>query len=188
MKILHLHPADFATARWAGGTTTELFLYPEGGSYAARDFVLRISSATVELEESDFTALPGVERYITPLVGGFTLTHPGLPPVSLRPADPPYRFSGAIPTHCLGRATDFNLMLRGCAGEMRRCEGSARLLPGLNALYPLEDTVFSVETQNFELKKGELLVIFADGPLEIRFVGSALLCYGDIAPGNEKNH
>ena len=58
MIIRHLTAADFRTSAWSGGTTTELFLYPEGGSYAARDFLFRISSATVDLEESDFQRCP----------------------------------------------------------------------------------------------------------------------------------
>ena len=81
MIIRHLTAGDFRTSTWSGGTTTELYLYPENGSYAARDFLFRISSATVDLPESDFTALPGVERYITPLAGSFTLTHPVASPV-----------------------------------------------------------------------------------------------------------
>lgn len=80
MKITQLTAADFRTSTWSGGTTTELFLYPENGSYAARDFLFRISSATVDLEESDFTPLQGVERYITPLEGSFVLAHPGAQP------------------------------------------------------------------------------------------------------------
>ena len=81
MRILHLKKKDYATSRWSGGTTTQLYLYPEDGSYAQRRFQIRVSSAAVELEESDFTPLPGVDRWITPLAGGFTLTHPGREPV-----------------------------------------------------------------------------------------------------------
>ena len=62
MDIRHLTPADYRTSCWSGGTTTEIFIWPEDADYAARRFAVRISSATVELEESDFTALPGVTR------------------------------------------------------------------------------------------------------------------------------
>ena len=43
MKIRHLTAGDFRTSTWSGGTTTELFLYPENGSYAQREFLFRIS-------------------------------------------------------------------------------------------------------------------------------------------------
>lgn len=173
MIIRHLTAGDFRTAAWSGGTTTELFLYPETGSYAARDFLFRISSATVDLAESDFTALPGVERYITPLEGSFTLTHPGLPPVELAPLAAPYRFPGDIPTHCVGRATDFNLMLKGCQGVMELYRGSAPIRPGFNGFYAPEDAVFSVGAHRFEMKKGQLLTVFSEE--------SAVLSLGEAA-------
>ena len=161
MIIRHLTAADFRTSAWSGGTTTELFLYPEGGSYAARNFLFRISSATVDLEESDFTALPGVERYITPLQGSFTLTHPGTSPVELPPLAPPYRFPGDIPTHCVGKATDFNLMLKGCQGVMQLHRCSAPIRIGFNGFYAVENGVFTLEAQRFEMRKGDLLIIFS---------------------------
>ena len=169
MKIRHLTAADFRTATWSGGTTTELFLYPEGGSYASRDCLSRISSATVDLAESDFTALPGVERYITPLRGSFTLTHPGMAAVEMSPLATPYRFPGSIPTHCVGKATDFNLMLKGCEGVMQLHHGSAPIRVGFNGFYAVEDAVFSIGQQEFEVKQGELLTVLSqeDAVLEL---------------------
>ena len=139
MRVLHLTAAEYWISQWSGGTTTEIFIWPEGASYAAREFSLRISSATVELEESDFTPLPGVERYITPLEGGFTLTHPGTSPVVLTALAAPYRFSGQISTHCVGKATDFNLMLKDCDGRMELHREIAPLRPGFNGLYAIAD-------------------------------------------------
>ena len=181
MKIRHLHTTDFKTSAWSGGTTTELYLYPEQGSYADRDFKFRISSATVELEESDFTPLSGVERYITPLDGAFVLAHPGTAPVELHALADPYRFSGEIPTHCVGRATDFNLMLKGCRGKMELRQNTAPIARGFNSYFPVDDTVFSVENQAFSLKSGELLVIFAEKEGEIAFEkGRVLTCWAEI--------
>lgn len=167
MKILHLR--DFHTTCWSGGTTTELYLYPENGSYARRDFQFRISSATVETEESDFTILPGVERLITPLKGGFILTQPDRPPVELRALGTPYRFSGDVPTHCVGRATDFNLMLAGCRGTMEIHRSSAPIRPGFNGFYPTENTAFSTRQGQYFLQKGELLVIFSEREDRVSF-------------------
>ena len=162
MKITHLTAADFRTSRWSGGTTTELFLYPENGSYASRDFLFRISSATVDLEESDFTPLPGVERFITPLSGSFTLAHPDTAPVVLGPLAAPYRFPGGIATHCVGQATDCNLMLQGCEGVMELHQHSAPIRPGFNGFFAVEDGVFSIGQQHYEMKQGELLTVFSE--------------------------
>lgn len=181
MRICHLTTADFRTSTWSGGTTTELFLYPETGSYAARDFLFRISSATVELEESDFTVLPGVERYITPLEGCFTLIHPSTFPVELPPLATPYRFRGDIPTHCVGKATDFNLMLKGCTGSMELHRGTAPIRPGFNGIYAVEDGMFFLEQRQFEMKKGDLLTVFSDKSAVMELgISPALACWVKI--------
>lgn len=167
MIIRHLTAADFRTSTWSGGTTTELFLYPQNGSYATRDFLFRISSATVDLEESDFTVLPGVERYITPLQGSFTLTHPGHSAVFLAPLAAPYRFRGDIATHCVGKATDFNLMLKGCEGRMELQYSDAPIAIGFNGFYPTKNGIYTLDGQQFSVEKGDLLVVFAEAPAKL---------------------
>lgn len=179
MEIRHLRPSDYKTSAWSGGTTTELLLYPADGSYAERRFRVRISSATVELEQSDFTPLEGVTRYITPLSGGFTLTHPNGESVRLAPLATPYRFSGDTPTHCVGRASDFNLMLKGCAGEMRICDGGT-LSAGLNALYPTRDAVLCIDGRRFSMKRGELLVVFPHAPTAFTSTAPTICCFAQV--------
>lgn len=179
MRILHLTGSDYKVGQWSGGSTTELYIWPEGADYARREFQLRVSSARVDLEESDFTPLPGVIRYITPLSGGFTLTHPGEKPVSMAPLDAPYRFSGETPTHCVGRATDFNLMLKGVEGEMALCHQVWQLRPGLNCLYAVEDTRVQIG-EGYDLLPGELLVVFAHHTAEASVSCMVLACYAKI--------
>lgn len=179
MRILHLTPKEYKTSQWSGGTTTELLIWPEGADYAKREFQVRISSATVELTESDFTPLQGVVRYITPLSGGFSLTHPGCEPVVMVPMDAPYRFSGETPTHCVGKATDFNLMLKGVDGEMTLCCDAWWMRPGVNCLYAVADTTVTLE-DGYTLRPGELLVVFADRTAEVSVSNRALACYANI--------
>lgn len=57
------------TSNWSGGTTTQLFIYPPEASYAARNFLFRISTATVETETSTFTDLTGFNRILLLLNG-----------------------------------------------------------------------------------------------------------------------
>lgn len=112
--------ASYKVSQWSGGSTTEIFLAPRDGSYAERRFDVRISSATVELEESDFTPLEGVKRYLTILEGTMELTFQEEPQrqVVLQPYEV-VEFLGDVPTHSVGTARDFNLMLKGCQGEMK---------------------------------------------------------------------
>ena len=118
MTLTHLTPADYVTTQWSGGATTQLAIAPKGAVYADRDFLWRLSSATVELDESDFTPLPAYDRVISTLRGDMVLAHNGGERLTLHPYEI-HDFSGADDTHSWGRCTDFNLMgVRGC--EMRQ--------------------------------------------------------------------
>ena len=64
-----LTKTEYVTTSWSGGTTTQLAISPEGAVYADRDFLWRLSSATVELERSDFTPLPDYNRFLAVLDG-----------------------------------------------------------------------------------------------------------------------
>jgi len=111
MDVLHLTGVDYAQSIWAGGITRQIAIRPSGANYTDRLFLWRLSSARVDLEASDFTALPDYERHIAVLAGEIRLSHDGGPWIEL----PPFRvhaFDGAAATRCLGRCTDFNLMLR----------------------------------------------------------------------------
>lgn len=121
-----LHQNDYKISNWSGGKTIQLAIYPEGCDYADRDFLWRISSATVDLPESDFTALPDYQRYITPIAGEMILCHDGGARIPV-PVGTIHAFDGAADTHSWGRCTDFNLMLRKgrASGGMRRIAGSA---------------------------------------------------------------
>lgn len=98
------------TSAWSGGTTTELAIFPEDASYAARNFQWRLSTAIVTAEESTFTALPDWHRLLMVLAGSMQLTHAGHHQVTLQPFEQD-SFSGNWSTHCVGQGQDFNLML-----------------------------------------------------------------------------
>lgn len=102
---------DIRTSNWSGGTTSQLYIYPEQASYAARDFLFRISSARVEVAESTFTALPGVNRVIMILDGVLELEHHGKYKKTLKTFDQDY-FPGDWHTTSHGKVTDFNLMTK----------------------------------------------------------------------------
>lgn len=119
MEIKILKEEDYTTATWAGGKTTQLYICPEASQYQNLDFKFRISSATVELEESVFTKLTGVRRFISPLDGSLLLTHNHEEAIELNPYEV-YEFSGGIETRSYGKVRDFNLMLaNGASGVLK---------------------------------------------------------------------
>lgn len=149
-KFTVLTPGDYVTTRWAGGSTTQLMIAPPGAVYAERDFLWRVSSATVELDESEFTPLPDYRRFIATLRGDMTLSHDG-GAVTLHPGDI-HEFDGGAATRSAGRCTDFNLMLR--KGEAGGSLRSLDLTPG-QAAFRVEDRAETV------------LLYCADGAVDI---------------------
>lgn len=110
-NIRHKTECEYSTSEWSGGTTTELGIGPEGSRYAERDFLWRISSATVELEESTFTALPAYDRIIMTLEGEMELCHNGGTWIHLS-AFETHSFAGGDETVSRGKVRDFNLMMK----------------------------------------------------------------------------
>ncbi len=176
--ITHLTQADYQISQWSGGTTTQIAIAPQGALYADRDFLWRLSSATVDLDESDFTPLPDYHRLIAPLRGEMELTHDGGPLISLAPYQV-HAFDGGADTHSRGRCVDFNLMtVDGYRGAMSACAAggeSAEIAPEgaseyWRGIYSLTDglTVKCAaggEEGEYKLDKGDFL-LFSYSPAQ----------------------
>lgn len=102
------------TATWAGGTTTQLAIFPESATYRQFNFDFRISYATVEVGTSTFTFMPGVTRHLMILKGALEINHTGRYKKHLHKFEQDV-FNGEWPTTAKGKVTDFNLMTRGAA-------------------------------------------------------------------------
>jgi environmental stress-induced protein Ves len=107
------------TSRWSGGTTTEVAIYPQHADYSKRNFGWRISTATVEVEHSTFTPLPGIWRLTMVTDGEMTLQHEGHHQTVLKPYEQD-SYSGEWTTQSFGKVEDFNLMMTdGYKGELQ---------------------------------------------------------------------
>ena len=117
-KIEIIRKEELCTSFWAGGTTTQLAIYPEDAIYSERNFKWRLSTAKVEVEESVFTSLPNINRIIMIVKGELILEHEGHPGCVLKEFDQ-HHFSGSWRTKSFGKVIDFNLMMReDCEGEL----------------------------------------------------------------------
>ena len=161
-----LKEEDFNISTWSGGKTTELFIYPEGSEYSKRDFKMRISSATLELETSNFTKLDSIHRFITPLDNELKLTHNNNEFINLKPFEV-YEFDGDIETISFGKVKDFNLMLAYAVnGRLKNfyIDEKKHIIilanSGFNILYSY-DCLFriSIDEEEFMLYPNEILVM-----------------------------
>lgn len=164
MKVSVKKNVDYKISEWSGGTTTQLYIYPENGDYGQRSFQVRISSATVDSEESEFTSLPGVKRYLMTLDGSMRLVHKDHYERELHPGDVE-KFSGDWDTSSYGKVKDFNLMLKDAQGMMEY----AIIQPGYLWVLPLcckewnKVLLYSIEGEinisGHSLSKGELAIV-----------------------------
>ncbi|MBO0437069.1 HutD family protein [Vagococcus fluvialis] len=184
MKLTIISKADYKTSTWSGGETTELFLFPPSGDYAKQEFDFRLSTATVELEESDFTSLPGFERLIMSLDKPLELHHrtvDELRIVRLKPFEVD-QFSGSDLTKSFGKCKDFNLIYSNKKqGGMKTIYTSALTHPytGVTYIYyALKDVVINVSGEKIKLNKGKTLVVSEISDAELIVINS-------VSEGNE---
>lgn len=149
LRIIHYPAASHLTTQWAGGTTTQLFIFPEDASYSERNFQFRISTATIEIPESTFTSLPGYARWLMVLGGELFIDHANHHQCTLTPFAVD-SFDGSWHTVSKGLARDFNLMV------------AAGMQGGLKAIQlgKGEKTTIAVSTgmHGFYVHKGRLTV------------------------------
>lgn len=171
-KLIHLKPENYVVSSWSGGTTTQIGIAPEGALYADRDFLWRLSSATVDLQQSDFTALPDYKRYIATLNGEIDIIHNDEAPIRLVPYQV-HVFDGGWQTRSIGQCRDFNLMLRkgACDGLLESlqaagesdvflCAEAAAAQSASLVLYLCEGkATVEAEGEAFELLPGESVMV-----------------------------
>ncbi|RXI38826.1 hypothetical protein DP129_09430 [Clostridium tetani] len=162
---------DQKTSAWSGGTTTELFIYPKNTEYKKLNFGWRLSSAKVIDEESTFSHLPNIWRYIMVLDGNLKLIHENHHSLDLSPFEVD-SFSGDWTTKSYGKVTDFNLMLNNdYTGNIDALYFKKDIkfsidknLSHVEAFYTLEEgtCVFINEEEHINLDKNDLLIITFD--------------------------
>lgn len=157
--IKKIEAKSFKSSNWSGGVTNELYIFPETAMYSKRDFNFRLSIATTDVEESTFTSLPNIERFLSILKGSILLEHVGRYSKNLSKYEIE-RFDGGWTTRAKGKVTDFNLMLKNCSGNLKFKENnevyeSTLVNKKFLAIYCIEG---SLEVNGKILNENELLV------------------------------
>ena len=109
MEIQLIKAKKLLVSEWAGGTTTQLYIYPESADFSKKDFAYRISTATVDLEETSFTPFPNYNRKLMILEGVLDLFHDDQYAIQLHPFDQD-AFSGDWISHSKGKVIDYNVI------------------------------------------------------------------------------
>lgn len=165
MTYTVFHQQDFLESTWSGGSTTQLYIFPEDASYADRNFQFRISTAKIEVAESTFTSLPNFSRKLMILEGEITVHHEDQYTKKLTPFEVD-SFSGDWTTTALGTCVDFNVMTTGTIqSELTSVELAANEVLQLSGnehwsmlfLYPLDEGVnVEMNQERIQVDKGNL--------------------------------
>jgi uncharacterized protein len=168
MKSIIVNQKDITPALWSGGQTTELFIYPKSSNYNLRNFDFRISTATIEIERSEFTQLESYKRLLMILKGEIEISHNGLLSKKLKSFEI-YKFNGDIQTSAFGRCTDFNLMtsdrFRGTFKHIKVKKGQSVNFKTekdsvFNFLYlPEGNSTLQIETIHYQFITGDFLCL-----------------------------
>ncbi|MEK6494108.1 HutD family protein [Myroides odoratimimus] len=109
MTIELIKKEEITANVWSGGKTNEYVIYPKGAQYANKDFMFRISSATIEAVPSEFTRFKGYKRYLSMLEGDLELYRQGKEEYYTPNSLFSFGSEEEIISYSLGK--DFNLML-----------------------------------------------------------------------------
>jgi environmental stress-induced protein Ves len=162
MKISVHKEKDCKVVNWANGTSTELFVFPKDGNFQTHDFIFRISTATVEAEETTFSNFSSLTRILMILEGNINLIHEGRYSKQLAPFEQD-TFDGSWPTKSQGKVRDFNVMFKeNVAGKVKHFT----INEGQSESFTLSGTYdfFFVQNGSFryndlEIQKNDLLII-----------------------------
>lgn len=174
----------FKTSIWSGGTTTQLFIYPENELYENRNFLFRLSIATTKNEFSNFTKLESITRFISILQGNMKISHNEKQTKTLNPYDI-YKFQGNLQTSSCGKAKDFNLMLKNCDGNLNFKEIDSNFLikfDNSDFIFIYCISGYTIINNNI-IKENELLITESNN-IYIKTTQVSKIFYGYIKKGN----
>ncbi len=105
-----IRQSDLKAERWSGGQTWTYYIAPPTATLKARDFDLRISSASVDIAQSTFSDFTGYTRYFSVLTAPVVLDINGSKQTIT--ARDLIRFDGADRVTCSGQTRDINVFVR----------------------------------------------------------------------------
>ena len=162
-NVTLLKSNDFQVSDWSGGKTKQLYLSPPTGHYSKRDFDYRLSTATVELAESQFSDLSGFHRILMSLDHTLHLHNASRQEETVLAPFTPYVFEGSDSITSRGTCTDFNLIYSDhYQGQMLAISDREELSQdeAIQFIYALSDLmVTGTGLPSLNLETGQLLIV-----------------------------
>ncbi len=157
---IHVFPKkDSKASVWSGGLTYEYTIYPKSANYADRDFIFRISSATIEEVPSLFTNFKGYHRYLVMLDNGLDIE------VNKEKKryekDEIMEFNSADEVISFTKGSDFNWMVSEKINhhKLKITDGNENCNAQIVLLFSLHTTVIKINEKPYDLNPYDLVVV-----------------------------
>lgn len=102
---------EFISTQWSGGTTNQMYITPSDATISKQDFLIRISTATINTLTSEFTKFPFHHRFLSILNGEIEFKIGGKPPKKI--AETEFDFFDGVDTtisSSKSQVVDFNII------------------------------------------------------------------------------
>lgn len=159
MKITKISKDTLIPTIWDGGETFEYYIYPENALYTNRDFLFRISAATINKVSSTFTKFNNYQRFLVMLDNDLNIKINGKEE-HYTPNDI-FKFDSNSDIISYTKGNDFNLMAskNAQAIDVFFLNEDVQLKQSFIFLFALNDTSVEVNNETINLKKTDLLLI-----------------------------
>ncbi|MCQ2547975.1 MAG: HutD family protein [Clostridia bacterium] len=192
MEFKVYNEKNFNISKWSGGSTTQFAIYPETAQYQEKDFIFRLCSATVNVEDSSFAKLADYERILMVLEGDVVLAHKGKRMAHLKPFDQD-SFDCSWDTDSKGEMVDYNLMVRkgnyaylnkvdlqaeNTKLELHDSHGKPCQSQGI---YMVQGMAFiNIGDETISIKEGEQFLLDSKEDVEIFIMGEGIAIHSEV--------
>jgi uncharacterized protein len=180
MNIRLFPKKDSKAYIWSGGLTYEYMIYPETARYGDKDFVFRISSATIEKVPSEFTKFKGYRRYLVMLDNGLDIEVNKEKKVYEKYEIIEFNSDDEVTSYTKG--IDFNWMVSEKIGhhKLQITQTNQHCNAQITLLFSLHTTVIKINEKPYDLEPYDLLIIENQNKENIMLHISTKCLYGTL--------
>lgn len=171
MEILKIAKQNLSPSLWDGGKTFEYFIFPTNSLYKDRDFIFRISSATIEKCPSKFTQFKGYQRYLLMLDNDLKIIRNDKDEYYSK--NEIFKFSSNDEITSFSLGTDFNLMVKEEMAEIELINGDIDLRTTIKYgfIYSCSNGEVFIDGKSEAISKDDCIVFTSDIQTHIQIQG-----------------
>lgn len=180
MKHFIISKNSLKPSVWDGGKTYEYFIYPPEATYTKRDFLFRISAASIEKVPSHFTRFENYQRFLVMLDNDLHIQRNNKAEHYKKEEIFSFDSNDEIISQTLGN--DFNLMISKelLSAKMFFLNAEIQLKHSLIFLFSLTDVGIKINNKKVDLKKDDLVLIENEDQLEVLLKTESTILAGTL--------